>query len=351
MPATPVCACRANGSARQKWLIRSAVLAVLAPAMLASSPAQAATSEPIPVVSYDILQTPRSGWGCWTHQYTGAMVDVGRTVSGSVVCSPDGNQIANYTGGSGTLNDGLPPTSTSEHLFVMRPGDDGLPIQPQITLRFADPVFVDRIVVHGGSSAFAGGIDSATVRIGDQQATITSTPAGTPNPLGVPSDDILELTGTDLSTIPTTEATIQDVVTSFFGSPFDQLAIAEITVEGRPAEPQALEVDLDIRPASASNQIRLSSRVPVPIAVLSSESVNVTSIDKHSLRFGALGTEDSLRACAVVPDINKDRQRDLVCLAAVDRTGFKKGDLVGRLTGTTLTGIAIEGTDSVTILR
>lgn len=352
MPATQVSACRANGSARQKWLIRSVVLAVLAPVVLASSPAQAATSEPIKVVSYDVLQTPRSGWGCWTHEYTGAIANVGRTVSGSVVCSADGNQIANYTGGSGTLNDGLTMTTTStEHLFVMRPGDDGLPIQPEITPRFADPVFIDRIVIHGGSSIFAGGIDTATVRIGDQQATITATPSGQPNPVGVPSDDILDLTGTSLSTIPTTEATVKEVVTSFFGSPFDQLAIAEITVEGRPAAPQAVEVELDIRPAATSNQIRLSSRVPVPIAVLSSTSVDVASIDKRSLRFGRLGTEDSLRACAVIPDINKDRRRDLVCLAAVDRTGFRKGDTVGRLTGTNLAGLTIEGTDSVTIIR
>jgi len=44
-----------------------------------------------------------------------------------VVCSADGNQIANYTGGSGTLNDGLTATDFSaDHLFVMRPADDGL---------------------------------------------------------------------------------------------------------------------------------------------------------------------------------------------------------------------------------
>jgi uncharacterized spore protein YtfJ len=68
------------------------------------------------------------------------------------MCSPQGNQIANYTGGSGTLNDGLTVTDFStDHLFVMRLGDDGLPIQPEITPRFADPVFVDRIVIPAGS--------------------------------------------------------------------------------------------------------------------------------------------------------------------------------------------------------
>jgi hypothetical protein len=58
----------------------------------------AASAAPVSIIGYDIAQTPRSGFGCWFHDYDGTVTNTGRTVSGSVVCSADGSQIANYSG-------------------------------------------------------------------------------------------------------------------------------------------------------------------------------------------------------------------------------------------------------------
>src|SRR5262245_45835757 len=63
------------------------------------------------IVSYDIQQVPRSGFGCWSHDYNGTIINTGRTVSSAVICTPDGNQLADYSGGTGTLADNLFPTS------------------------------------------------------------------------------------------------------------------------------------------------------------------------------------------------------------------------------------------------
>ena len=309
---------------------------------------QPAASVPIPVVSYDISSSPRTGWGCWSHSYTGAMTNTGRTVSGSVFCTADGNQIADYSGGLGTINDGVADTAgiDNTHLLVMRNADDGQPIRPEITLWFAETVFVETIIVHGGDNIFSGAIDQATIRIGTIEATVTATPAGAPNAIGVPHDDLFDLTGTSLATVATTQVGLANFVTSFFGAPFDQLAVAEITVLGRVA---ATEVDIDIRPASARNVISLSSRIPVPIAVLSSSTFDIGTIDVETLTFGHSGGEDSLLGCIRLLDLNRDGIRDLLCLAATDRTGFVLGDNEGRLKGSTLNGAVVEGTDAVLI--
>lgn len=306
-------------------------------------------SGPVPVVSYDIFQTPLSGWGGWAHVYSGAIVDTGRTTGPD--CNPAGSQIANYSGGSGTINDGVTDSANidSTHLLCMGIAGDGQPVKPEITVRFAKAVFVERIVVHGGGTGgniYPGAIDSATIRIGTTQATITSAPAGTPNDIGVLRDDVFDLTTTSLSSIPTTEANLSNIVTSFFGFPLNQAAIAEITVEGRIA---AIPVDLDIRPGSNSNVINLNSRIPVPIAVLSSPTLDVRSIDVATLTFGHSGQEDSLLTCARVPDINRDRRPDLVCLAATRRTAFAIGDVEGHLRGRTTSGADIHGSDTVDI--
>ncbi len=63
-------------------------------------------------------------------------------MSGSVVCSPDGSHLANYSGGSGTLNDGVVGTTTdADQLFTTRLAGDELPIEPLITLHLGASVF------------------------------------------------------------------------------------------------------------------------------------------------------------------------------------------------------------------
>ncbi|HJZ71018.1 MAG TPA: hypothetical protein VKE51_04715 [Vicinamibacterales bacterium] len=57
---------------------------VAAAALTLGFAASGSAQELIPIVTYDISESPRSGFGCWAHAYDGSIVDVGRTVSSSV---------------------------------------------------------------------------------------------------------------------------------------------------------------------------------------------------------------------------------------------------------------------------
>ena len=303
----------------------------------------------IPIVSYDISESPISGWGGWSHSYTGTIADTGRTTGPD--CAAAGTQIARYSNGSGTLNDAVSDEANidSTHLLCLDVASDGDLVRPSITIKFAEAVVVERIVIHGGGTGlniFPGAIEAATITIGTTQAHLPSAPAGNANDVGVLRDDVFDLTTGGLSTLVTNQVTIDGIVATFFGQPLGLAAIAEITVEGRtPSTP----VDLDIRPTSRRNLIDLSSRLPLPLAIRSSPVMDVRTIDVTTLRFGRTGNEDSVVGCTQTPDINRDRRPDLVCLAATGRTGFAIGDTVGVLTGRTTSGTQIIGQDDVIV--
>ncbi|HET9648286.1 MAG TPA: hypothetical protein VFP34_08655, partial [Microlunatus sp.] len=114
------------------------MLAVLGVA--ATSPAQAAT---ISISGYDIVDTPISGSGGWAHTYTGTITPTGTD-------PVQGATLATYTGGSGTLNDGvIGTTPTESHLFFA-----GSRARPTITLHLPQVTFVDTIDIYGGTITF-----------------------------------------------------------------------------------------------------------------------------------------------------------------------------------------------------
>jgi hypothetical protein len=157
------------------------------------------------ITSYDVTNVPRSGFGCWSHDYTGTITNIGRTVSSSVVYTPDGNQLADYSGGLGTLADNVFPTSVlGTRLFYNGNTDDGQPVAPTITLHLDGNYLIQAVHIFGGDiggNAIPGALDGVTVTIGSQSVTLSTIPFGPNNALGVPFDDAADLTGTPLSTI------------------------------------------------------------------------------------------------------------------------------------------------------
>jgi YVTN family beta-propeller protein len=219
------------------------LLRILIPAMSALSMAVAAVADSIPISSYDIEQTPRPGFGCWFHAYDGTITNTGRTVSDSVTCAADANQIADYSGGSGTLNDGVISTGTDgDHLFVTSNADDGQPIAPVITLHLNGTYYISRIRLFGGDiqgNTAPGALTGATVEIGGSSVSVPAIPFGTPNVIDVPVDDTLEISTTALATIATNQVVLRSFTSSLLGSPFDQFSIAEIEVVGTPVTASA----------------------------------------------------------------------------------------------------------------
>ena len=312
-----------------------------------------AQTVPVTITSYDISSTPRSGFGCWDHTYNGLILNLSRTASNVGYCF-DGNQIAKYWSGSGTLNDGVISATTSgNHLFSIGLADDGLPVDPVIALHFDGMFTINKITVFGGRADYyapPGALTGATVEIGIVSANLQIMPIGVPNALGVFPDGEFNLIGTPLADRPINAIVLRDFVASFYGGPIDQFSITEITVEGSPA-PVGLPVGIDIRPGSQRNKIELGEDDRVKVAVLSSTTFDApASIDRTSLTFGKTGDERSLAFCDPSPrDVNADGLLDLICGFKITKMGFQLGDTTGVLKGKTLSGTAIQGEDAVSI--
>jgi hypothetical protein len=143
---------------------------VTLPVVLASGLAFNAGGETVKITSYDVKSTLDSGYGCWYHAYYGTIIDTGRTASDWGNCTLVGNHIADYTGGSGTLNDNFFSSSTSDtQLFSLGLADDGTPILPEITLHLDGTSAINSISMFGGTTdAYGppGALAGATVEIG-----------------------------------------------------------------------------------------------------------------------------------------------------------------------------------------
>jgi hypothetical protein len=114
---------------------------------------------------------------------------------------------------------------------------------------------------------------------------------------------------------------------------------------------QALSVAIDIKPGELPNSINPKSNGKIPVAILSAPGFDATArVDATSLRFGRTGNEPSLVFCTSTEDVNRDGLLDLVCHFATESTGFQAGDTQGVLTGKTVGGTPIRGTDAIQIV-
>jgi hypothetical protein len=121
-------------------------------------------------------------------------------------------------------------------------------------------------------------------------------------------------------------------------------------------QPALIEVEIDVKPGSDPNSINLKSKGVVPVAVMGSADFDVTVIEVTTLLFGpALATpaHDLTGQGAYqdhVQDVNDDGYPDLVSHYSVRETGLRRDDTEACVVGETLSGIPIEGCDSVRIV-
>jgi DNA-binding beta-propeller fold protein YncE len=114
----------------------------------------------------------------------------------------------------------------------------------------------------------------------------------------------------------------------------------------------ALEVDVDIKPGSATNPIDLSGRGVIPVAILSSNTFDATTVDPSTVCFGD-DDVPSQRDCTEahgkghIADVNGDGRPDLLLHYEVSQTGIDPGDTRACLTAKTFSGDSIEGCDSI----
>ena len=116
----------------------------------------------------------------------------------------------------------------------------------------------------------------------------------------------------------------------------------------------ALQVTIDIKPGSYPNAVNLGSYGLIPVAILSDEEFDATTVDPDTVELGGAGVAmrgKGSKLMAHEEDVNGDGLVDLVIKVAtqnLDPDSFQDGYAV--LSGETYNGVPIEGQDEIAIV-
>jgi hypothetical protein len=170
-----------------------------------------AHATPISITGYDVLNAHTSGYGGWAHTYTGTITNTG---SG-----------ASYTGGTGTMADGLDSTWYSNtQLF-------NLSNAATITLYLDGFYAIDTLELWQGdfSNSIPGGIETIDLTIGAATDTLTGSPFSTSGSSFSNRNDSFSFAGSALSGLVTDQITLSSISE---GNCCNYFSISEIRLEG-----------------------------------------------------------------------------------------------------------------------
>lgn len=185
---------------------------------------------PVSTTAYDVTNTSTSGFGAWQHQYSGTIVS-------------NGGGRFNYTGGSGTLNDGVVGTGVGNtHLFEIG-------AKPSITLYFDSLFTLNTLSLYSfgpTANGIPGNITGLFVTIGSASQYLQTTGFGPSNAAFANngfdhSHELINFTGTSLAGIATNQVTLSGFTTA--GNYTGYFSISEVALDGTAAqvsEPGAL---------------------------------------------------------------------------------------------------------------
>jgi hypothetical protein len=108
-----------------------------------------------------------------------------------------------------------------------------------------------------------------------------------------------------------------------------------------PIGPTIVQVWLEIKPS-----INPRSKGVIPLAILTTETFDVTTVDAATIHFGSTGTEATPVQFAW-KDVDGDGRFDLLLHFETQSTGIRCGDLSASLTGQTSSGQLIQGAHSI----
>jgi probable HAF family extracellular repeat protein len=105
-------------------------------------------------------------------------------------------------------------------------------------------------------------------------------------------------------------------------------------------------VQIDIKPASDPNFINPRSHGQLPVAILTTDTFDATTVNADNVRFGSSGVQAAALRSTLV-DVNADRRLDLLLHFKTQDTGIRCGDTAASLTGKTFSEELIAGSDSL----
>jgi hypothetical protein len=183
----------------------------------------ATVAHAVSITSYDITNANESGYGNWSHSYSGTITSTGTT---GFPFGTSNDSLATYSGGSGTLNDGVQGTSViNTQLFA-------LVDSAAITLFFDQAYTLDTILL----SSFASGnsipnnMTGFDASVGGVSASFSTTDVAD-------NGEFVDFAGTALAGIATSS-----LVLSNFTSNSGYYAISEIQLTGESVGTPAVPV-------------------------------------------------------------------------------------------------------------
>ena len=111
---------------------------------------------------------------------------------------------------------------------------------------------------------------------------------------------------------------------------------------------EELEVDIDIKPGSDTNPVNLKSKGVIPVAILTTNDFDATSVDPLSVVFGPAEVAEA-HGRGHLEDVDHDGDIDLVLHFRTQETGIQASDTEACLTGATFQGQTIAGCDLITV--
>ncbi|NIM15432.1 MAG: hypothetical protein GTO45_25940 [Candidatus Aminicenantes bacterium] len=110
--------------------------------------------------------------------------------------------------------------------------------------------------------------------------------------------------------------------------------------------PAVFPVEIDIKPGSWPNAINPRSKGVIPVAILTTDNFDATSVDPLSVKFGP-GEAAEAHGRGHIEDVDNDGDLDIVLHFKTQETGIQYGDTTACLTGKTKDGKSIEGCDDI----